>query len=1030
MSATAITGPAAPPSARLPLATAAGDEAAIAAAAEWDAQAAGQLRVDLDRAAAMAEQARALARRHPGYAVRAYALRARANLRWFRGQHRQAAAAHFRAAALFTAAQMPVEAARTLSSSIQPLILCGEYGRARAAGRRAGRIFTAHGEALRLARLEINLGNIDHRQDRFPQALAHYQSAYEQLLALGGGAARRPPARAGQAAASGGGAAAAPDVEGIIAALHNIAMCAIVVNDYGRARTAHAQARQLCLDHRLPRGVIQADYNIAYLHYFRGNYARAIEMLRAARQAARDLGDPYLAALCPLDLAEIYVELHLPAEALELAQDAGRRFAALGMNYEAAKAQTSQAIALCQQGQGLLAAEIFSQARAAFAGEKNLVWPALTELYRGIAWLGEERWFEARRDAENALAFFQAHPLPGRELACRLLLAELELRSGSVAAAREQARAARAAMTGHEPPLLRQQACRLLGEIAERCGQPLQAARHYVAGQKILESLRGAIHGEELKISFLRQRLAVYENMAGLCADPATAAALAPLGAAAELAWHAIEQAKSRALRDRVAAQQNGGPAGSPEGGPRTKGGPASPAAQAPAGAMAQAAARSPLVARIRALREELHWYHHRLEAEQLAPEPPDPARLEALQRGAEQRERAFIRALRQLPAGAGAVQLGLDPAPVAMAQMQACLRPAATLVEFFRVREKIFAAVLPPHGALELMAVTYVPRVEREMQGLRLQLSKFRLGPAYAAQFAAPLQRATEAHLAALYQELIAPLRARLRTPELLIVPHEQLHALPFHALHDGRGHLLDAYTIAYAPSATIYARTGGWRGAARRRGGGRSAAGGRRAGAPLAPARAAAALVLGIPDERNPAIAAEARAVAAALPGARLYLGAAASRNALAQEGGGSRIVHIATHGVFRPDHPLFSAIRLGDGELSLHDLYALRLPAELITLSGCSTGLAAGDAGDERLGLARGLLAAGARHLLLTLWDVQDASTADFMQAFYPRLSAGQAPAAALRATMQEMRQRYPHPFYWAPFQLLATAARGKG
>lgn len=1011
MSATAITGPQPQPRPRsrlAPFAAGGGEAVGPAAAAELDARAAAQLRVDLDHAAELAEQARELARRHPSYAVRAYALRARANVRWFRGQHRQAAAGHFRAAALFSAAGMPVEAARTLSSAIQPLILCGEYSRARAAGRRAERIFTAHGETMRLARLEINLGNIDHRQDRFAQAMAHYQNAYERLLALSG--QRLPPRRAGQASTADGRAAARAeaDIEGIIAALHNIAMCAIVVNDYDRARAAHAQARQLCLDHRLPRGVIQADYNIAYLHYFRGNYARAIEMLRAARQAARDLGDPYLAALCPLDLAEIYVELHLPAEAIELAEDAGRRFAALAMNYEAAKAQTSQAIALCQQGQGLLAAEIFSQAREAFVREKNLVWPALTDLYRGMACLGEERWFEARRDAEKALAFFRAHPLPGRELACRLLLAELELRSGSLAAAREQASAARKVMNGHEPPLLRQQACRLLGEIAEQSGRPLRAARHYLAGQKILESLRGAIHGEELKISFLRQRLAVYENLAGLCADPATAPALAPLGAVAELAWHAIEQAKSRALRDRVAAQQNGGPAGGTEAAGREAGATAGDATGAPA----SPAARSPLVARIRSLREELHWYHHRLEAEQLAPEPPDPARLEALQRGAEQRERAFIRALRQLPAGAGAAQLGLDPAPVTIAQMQARLRPAVTLVEFFRVRDKILAAVLPPRGALELIPLTYVPRLQGEMQGLRLQLSKFRLGPAYAAQFAAPLQRATEGHLAALYQELIAPLRARLRTPELLIVPHEELHALPFHALHDGRGHLLDAYTIAYAPSATMYSMRAGPRAATRPNA--RAAISGLRT-----------ALVLGIPDERNAAIAAEAGAVAAALPGARLYLGAAATRAALAKHGPGSRIVHIATHGVFRPDHPLFSAIRLGDGELSLHDLYALHLPAELITLSGCSTGLAAGDAGDERLGLARGLLAAGARNLLLTLWDVQDASTADFMQAFYPRLSAGQEPAAALRATMQEMRQRYPHPFYWAPFQLLATA-----
>ncbi|MGH9491397.1 MAG: CHAT domain-containing protein [Terriglobales bacterium] len=960
-----------------PLAAGPDSESAQVLAAQLDQEVAEQLRVDLRRAAELAAQARELARRHPERAIRAYALRARGNVLWFQGQHRRAAAAQARAAALFSTAGKPVEAARALSSSIQPLILCGEYARARAAGRCAQRIFAAHGEATRLARLEINLGNIDHRQDRFPQALAHYQRAYDHLLALG----PRPAA---------GGAARQADIEGIIAALHNIAMCSIVTNDYVRARQAHAQARQLCVDHHLPRGVIQADYNIAYLHYFRGDYARAIEMLRAAREAAQRLDDPYLAALCPLDLAEIYVELHLPGEAIDLAEDAERRFAALGMGYEAAKARASHGVALCQQGQGMAAAELFAQARAAFVREKNLVWPALMDLYCGIALHREGRWFEARRDAEAALAFFSAHPLPGRVLACRLLLAQLELDNGQLAAAREQARAARTAMDGREPPLLRQQARRLLGEIAERSGRPRAAARHYLAGQKILESLRGAIHGEELKISFLRQRLAVYENLAGLCADPAVAAELAPLGPVKELAWHCIEQAKSRALRDRVAAA--GTAAGDGSGG------------EAPA-AGAGGAPRSALVARIRALREDLQWYHHRLQAEQLAAEPAPAARLATLQQAAEQRERQFIRALRQLPATADAAGLGLDPQPVTIAAMQASLGPATTLVEFFRVREQILAAVLPPRGSLELVPLTLRARIQREMEGLRLQLSKFRLGPAYTAQFAAPLRRATEAHLAALYAELFAPLRGLLRTRELLIVPHEELHTLPFHAFHDGRGHLLDAYAIAYAPSATLYARPGAAGGAAA-------------SGAPL---------VLGVPDEQHPGIAAEAQAVAAQLPGARMHLGVAASREALAREGPNSRILHIATHGVFRPDNPLFSAIHLGDGPLQLHDLYALRLPAELITLSGCSTGLAAGDAGDERLGLARGLLAAGARNLLLTLWDVQDGSTAAFMQAFYPHLAAGATPAAALRAAMQAMRERYPHPFYWAPFQLLTTSPR---
>ena len=119
------------------------------------------------------------------------------------------------------------------------------------------------------------------------------------------------------------------------------------------------------------------------------------------------------------------------------------------------------------------------------------------------------------------------------------------------------------------------------------------------------------------------------------------------------------------------------------------------------------------------------------------------------------------------------------------------------------------------------------------------------------------------------------------------------------------------------------------------------------------------------------------------------------------------------------------MFSAIRLGDSFLSLFDLYQLRLPVELITLSGCSTGLNVVSAGDELIGLARGLLHAGAQSLILSLWDVHDKSTAEYMSVFYRLLREGKSKAAALRAAMLALRSSYPHPYQWAPFILVGKA-----
>jgi CHAT domain-containing protein len=182
----------------------------------------------------------------------------------------------------------------------------------------------------------------------------------------------------------------------------------------------------------------------------------------------------------------------------------------------------------------------------------------------------------------------------------------------------------------------------------------------------------------------------------------------------------------------------------------------------------------------------------------------------------------------------------------------------------------------------------------------------------------------------------------------------------------------------------------------------------------------------VMGVPDERAPYIADEVQAVANTFQQARVFIGADATADRLATFGPTSPIVHIATHGRFRRDNPMFSSIRLGSGPFNVIDLYQLRLSAELVTLSGCSTGLNAIVGGDELLGLVRGLLYAGAGAVLLTLWDAYDRSTAEFMETFYRELQTGSTKSKALQLAMRQLRDRYPHPFYWAPFVLVGQGS----
>ena len=299
----------------------------------------------------------------------------------------------------------------------------------------------------------------------------------------------------------------------------------------------------------------------------------------------------------------------------------------------------------------------------------------------------------------------------------------------------------------------------------------------------------------------------------------------------------------------------------------------------------------------------------------------------------------------------------------------------------------------------IKITAISVVSRVIHFLHLLRFQLSKFRMGTAYAHRFEQPLLSATHSHLEALCAELIAPIREHLNAKHLVFVPHGALHFLPFHALRYGDEYLCDAHTISYAPSATVFAlcqeKTGN---------------------------DMANSLVMGIPDERAPHILNEVQSVATLLPHTELFLGSKATAEILRERGSASSLLHIATHGTYRQDNPMFSGIRLGDGYLNLYDLYQIRLPAKLVTLSGCATGMNFVSAGDELLGLQRGLFCAGASSLLLSLWDVHDESTSALMQVFYKSYIQTGDMAGALQSAMKQLRQQSPHPYFWAPFVLV--------
>jgi hypothetical protein len=191
-----------------------------------------------------------------------------------------------------------------------------------------------------------------------------------------------------------------------------------------------------------------------------------------------------------------------------------------------------------------------------------------------------------------------------------------------------------------------------------------------------------------------------------------------------------------------------------------------------------------------------------------------------------------------------------------------------------------------------------------------------------------------------------------------------------------------------------------------------------------------------------RLPQTAEEAKAIRSAASPREVLVAVgfdASRRTLLSPELKRYRIVHFATHGVLDNVHPELSGIALSqldeqgraqDGMLRLHDIYNLRLPAELAVLSACDTGLGKDIRGEGLVGLTRGFMYAGVPRVVATMWKVDDFPTSLLMESFYRHMfKEGLSPAAALRSAQLEMlgRPRWNNPFYWAAFMLHGEAGK---
>jgi CHAT domain-containing protein/tetratricopeptide (TPR) repeat protein len=283
---------------------------------------------------------------------------------------------------------------------------------------------------------------------------------------------------------------------------------------------------------------------------------------------------------------------------------------------------------------------------------------------------------------------------------------------------------------------------------------------------------------------------------------------------------------------------------------------------------------------------------------------------------------------------------------------------------------------------------------------------------------------RTNHPRLQKLHQLLIEPIADLLPTDpqaRIIFIPQGELFFVPFPALQDAAGKfLIEKHTILTAPSIQILELTSQKRQEISDGAGDILVVGN--------PTRPEVSLVAGKPPQQLSALPhseTEANAIAQLFQ-TQALTGNSATKAAVLQRLPNAHIVHFATHGLLDNIRGLGSAIALApdrtdSGLLTAEEILNLHLNADLVVLSACNTGMGR-ITGDGVIGLSRALISAGTPSVIVSLWAVPDAPTADLMVKFYQNLDRTGNKAQALRNAMLETMQQHPNPRDWAAFTLI--------
>ncbi|MGD2217424.1 MAG: CHAT domain-containing protein, partial [Gemmatimonadales bacterium] len=761
------------------------------------------------------------------------------------------------------------------------------------------------------------------------------------------------------------------DRQGEALDLQNVGLLHLSWGDYGAALRSLEASLTILEELGITVWCAEVRADIAAVHTAMGNLQSArTDLTQAIAEAS---GDEYLGPALAMQRADLLTELNELEQAAELYREAEAAYEQLGDATGQAQAESGLGYLSLTREDYDAAEEAFSRALRVHESVGD-VRPAATARLR----LGDARFLHgdtaaARATYEEALAAFQTFGDAVGAAVTLGALADLDLESDAFSRAETGYTAALTDLEG-KPATPVSWHLRLGRGLALRGQGRLDGA--VAEMQRALdevETIGASLPVPQRRYGYMEDKWRVYAELAKTELDRSRLAS----------AFETSERMRARQLVDLLAHGRTG--ARSPE--------------------LALVREEENLRRQITLLSDDLYASLSSDRALREVPAESNPQLDELRESLAAARER-YERLLVQLQESRPEYAALLSGSVAEVADVQRLLPAGAALVEYL-VSDDWTVAFVVSHNGIAAMELPIGHETVRQL----VRFLRGTLGPHGADElWRTPLRR--------LYSELIAPLEAAGHldgTRLLIFAPHAELHYLPFQALlqpgPNGERFLIESYDIAYTPSASVWAEL-----------------------AQRAPPTGARGLLAMAPRPDVLAnSAAEVQRIGRGDTLAEVVVGPRATEGAFRELAPDRKVLHLATFGVLNTRNPLFSHVQLkpdeeSDGRLEAHEVFGLRLHADLVVLSACETGLGSGlrhdvPPGDDWVGLVRAFLYAGARSVVASLWPVDDQATATLMGRFYAGLGSGRSKARSLADAQRAMLNDPGHanPFYWAAFQL---------